>query len=495
MRSILNAIGVSFEFSNGHALFQNLNLSLEAKIYGLVGPNGIGKTSLARLLAGELEPSSGVIHRHGSCVFFPQRMEPTPISIDDFLGCDHEWSLLGDQLLESIDRKTLCSHLSGGQWMRVRLAHALKERFLILDEPTNDLDREGREALLRFLRGRTEGALIISHDRECLSLCDEILELSQQGLSKFGSGWAHYQEMRDQEREGLNRVLENAKNAREAARKRRNEEKNRQEKRNRQGAAVASRGGMPKILLGARKRQAQVTSGKIDASTFERTNDAVRVAHEALNAVKIDPVMYASLLGREIPEQKLILELKGFNIRFDDWIYKEDLSLLWRGNIRLAIKGANGSGKSSLLKALLGSPLDSRGEIRRGDLHTLYIDQNCSSLNVEKSILANAQEISNKSECEIRNGLAKFLFMGPAVFQKIKELSGGERLRAVLACGLLREEQPELLLLDEPTNNLDLANIEFLEKLARGFRGALIVISHDEVFLENCGLSQELRLP
>lgn len=131
---------------------------------------------------------------------------------------------------------------------------------------------------------------------------------------------------------------------------------------------------------------------------------------------------------------------------------------------------------------------------RFGDLVTLYIDQSCHQLDDNKSIFENIRDVSSLTESEIRNGLAKFLFTKESVFQKAGELSGGERLRATLAQGFLCAEKPELLVLDEPTNNLDLANIEFLEELVREFRGALIVISHDEVFLENCRVTQIVSL-
>lgn len=378
--------------------------------------------------------------------------------------------------------------------MRVRLARTLDEGFLILDEPTNDLDREGRGAVLHFLRERGGGALLISHDRECLELCGEVLELSNRGLSRFGGGWPAYESAKLDERERLSRALGVAKREREEMSATREVQRARQEKRNRQGAVAAARGGMPKILLGARKRRAQETSGRIDTDTWARKNEAVREAHDAYSELKVDPVMYADLTGCELPAQKLVAEASDFNVRFQDWVYRESLNFNWRGNIRVALKGPNGSGKSTLLRAIMGEALSVRGEIRTGGLKTLYIDQRCSMLNDGQTVFENVRDATSLTESAIRNGLARFLFTQDSVFQKVSELSGGERLRAALACGLLSQEKPELLVLDEPTNNLDLANIEFLENLVSQFRAALIVISHDEVFLKNCGIRGELVL-
>lgn len=493
MQSIVTVSDLSLELPNGHVLFQHLHFSLSRKLTALVGPNGIGKTCLAKMLSEEIAPTDGKIHRHASVIYFPQRELPPNCSVADYLAED-EWSLLREQLLQNIASEQMCTHLSGGQWMRVRLAKKLGNHYLILDEPTNDLDREGRSALLQFLKNFDGGALLISHDRECLRLCDEVLELSKQGIAKYGDGWISYEESKSRERQQLQSQLDTATRERDATFKDRQEQILRQEKRGRRGQAIAERGGMPKILVGARKRRAQVTSGKIDVETFQASQESVRNAHEAFQNLKIDPVMYADLVGDKIPEQKLVVEAVGFNIHFDRWLYSEDLHFTWRGNIRKALKGPNGSGKTALLRAIQGEKLKSRGELRLGGLKSLYIDQKCANLDESLTVFENVREVSILDDSEIRNGLAKFLFHKEAVFQKVATLSGGERLRAALAKGFLSVEKPELLILDEPTNNLDLVNIEFLERVLREFGGALLVISHDEVFLKNAEVTEEFIL-
>ena len=227
---------------------------------------------------------------------------------------------------------------------------------------------------------------------------------------------------------------------------------------------------------------------------MDKAQETVSAAHRAFTQLKVDPVMYAELSGREVPAQKLVAEGRDFNVRFDHWLYPVDLSFHWRGGVRLALKGGNGSGKTTLLKAILGDTFQTRGELRRGGLSTLYIDQRCARLDEQKSVLENVMATSQANQSELRNGLAKLLFAGDTVFQKVGQLSGGERLRAALAQGLLGADPPELLVLDEPTNNLDLLNIEFLEGLVREFRGALLIISHDEEFLRNCAVTEELDL-
>jgi len=495
MHTIVTVSGVAFEISDGRLLFSNLDFTLGTKLTALVGRNGVGKSCLAKLLAGDVLPLQGHIHRKGLLTYFPRYQPPESVTVDEFLAFDYTWSELGERLIAAIDRQSLCTHLSGGEWMRVRLARMLSSGFLILDEPTNDLDREGREALLQFLRSRPDGALLISHDRECLAICDEVLELSNQGLAKFGGGWDVYEEAKKRERANLSAALENARYHRDKVKADRVEQIARQEKRNRRGAEAARRGGMPKILTGGRKCRAETRTGRVNSSTLERANTATREAFLAFQAMKIDPLMYADLIGSEILTQKLVAEAYDFNVCFHDWLYREDLTFSWRGNIRLALKGANGSGKSTLLKAIMGHEFsETRGELNRGRPVTLYIDQGCALLDETKSILENVREISRLDESEVRNGLAKFLFTKDTVFQTVGSLSGGERLRAALARGLLGTEKPELLILDEPTNNLDLPNVEFLQTLVAEFKGALIVISHDEMFLSHCGVMEEFVL-
>jgi ATPase subunit of ABC transporter with duplicated ATPase domains len=495
MSAALTASGVSYTFPNGRELLHNLSFSLDTRLAALVGPNGVGKTTLAKILAGELGPTAGAVRRHAPVKLFPQREMPASMTVAEFLSAEYEWSLPGERLLENIDRGAMCVTLSGGEWTRVRLAraldHARGDQYLILDEPTNDLDRHGRDAVFQSLRERKGGALLISHDRECLQLCAAILELSNRGVMKYGGRWSAYAEAKERERERLSAALDLAKRERDSARADEAEQRSRQERRSRHGAAAAARANLPKLLLGARKRRAEATAGKLNVAATARSERLVREAHAALTEMKVDPVMYADLVGREIPARKLVAEAHGFNIRFQDWIYPHDLNFTWRGNVRVALQGANGSGKSTLLAALRGGEFQTRGQLRRGALATLYLDQRCSLLDDSSSVLENVRAHSSMGETQIRNQLARFLFSQQTLYQSAGELSGGERLRAALACGLLRTQQPELMVLDEPTNNLDLANVQFLERIVSAFRGALVVVSHDEIFLGNCGIGQQ----
>lgn len=500
MTIVFNNVG--FEWPDGQQIFKSINFSLESKIYGLIGPNGVGKTTLANLLLGELDPTSGTIAKGSEIVhIFQQKETPPDISIAEYLMETNafEESLLLS-FLKNLSLEQSCSSLSGGEWARVRLVKtaAAGASFIILDEPTNHMDREGREVIQEFLNFFTGGVLIISHDREILERVDRIIELSNQGLSIFTGGWGEYSVWRERERDKLGHDLEEAKKRRTSSIEERQEKIEKQQKRQAQGRKLGLSGSLPRILVGGRKRRAQQTMGDIDKNTMERLNEAVNDAWDAYQKLKIDPVMFANLPQVEIPQGKLIAEAQDFNFHFEgqEDLWSNDLSFAFHGPARVAITGANGSGKSTLLQLFLGKTLsgEARGSLSFGSVIVGLIDQNYSVLNHEESVFDNVRAVTQISDKDLRNALAMFLFQGERVSQKVSELSGGEKLRASLAKVLLSEPIPQVLILDEPTNNLDMPNIEFLESLLLEFNGALIVVSHDSVFLENLELTGIVEL-
>lgn len=493
---------VGYEWPNGHLIFNNLNFSLEHKIYGLVGANGAGKTTLARLISGDLDPTSGSISNTDQerVQFFQQSETPPKITISEYLSeASRAYDPFQTAFLKGLSDKRLCSSLSGGEWARVRLAKvgSSDSTFLILDEPTNHLDCSGRKAVHEFLDRFRGGVLIISHDREILEKADKILELTSNGLSVFGGSWSEYSTRREKERARLGLDLEKAKKRRKDRQRSRQQKMERQAKRQKQGKLNAPTSGLPKILLGARKRAAQVSQGKIDRTTMNEVDDAVAEAWDAFQKLKIDPVMYARLPEVSLPPGKMVIEAKEFNFRFAGAhrnLWPTDLTFSFRGPARIAIQGPNGSGKSTLLHLLKKEKLSgsSKGSLQIGSVRATFLDQDYSMLNKELSVIENIQEAAKLPESELRSLLAMFLFTGEKVHQQVSELSGGEVLRVALAQVLLSNPPANVLCLDEPTNNLDIPNIEFLEELLKQYKGALIVVSHDAKFLERLGLTDEI---
>jgi ATPase subunit of ABC transporter with duplicated ATPase domains len=251
--------------------------------------------------------------------------------------------------------------------------------------------------------------------------------------------------------------------------------------------------GLPKAVLNEMRKHAQETSGKLKKIHEDRMNEASDKVKKARERISPDNRIEIDLSQTEIPNSKLVAELKDISFGYSELLFsKFNLSIY--GPERLSFSGPNGSGKTTLVKLMLGELKPLSGEITLGINRSAYLDQNVAVLDKAKTVLENLKSISNIDEGLARNWLAQFLFPADDVFKKVEVLSGGERMRAALACILAGDTPPKLLILDEPTNNLDLNSIEQIESALLNFEGALVVISHDKSFLKNIGIEREIDL-
>jgi len=488
-------------------LWRNVSFSLTKKRYALVGPNGAGKSTLAKIIAKELAPQSGSVQGRGSIKYLPQDTSPEPnTTVAEFLQTlwlssqvDHQ---LVQKLISTIDLTKRLTELSGGEWIRVRLAQCLAESpdFLILDEPTNNLDTQARQALYDFLRLYRLGILVISHDRELLQFVDTTLELSNRGLSVYGGNFDFYWQQRQLERENLQR---NADVLNREQRKKENERIEKiahQEKRMRDAKKRIPNDGLPKIILGRRKRQAEASLAKLNVQEKQFVESAQQSAQESIKKLKTDPFLRLDFSSARAPAGKTLVSVQNFNLKFlasSEYLWKKPIDLLVKGSQRWHVHGCNGAGKSTLLKSILHvnslKLIHREGTIQTA-AHMAYLDQRYSLLDPEKSVLDNIFENSRFGLVELRNELAFYGFTGDQVFQPVKTLSGGEILKASLAQIFLARVIPDLILLDEPTNNLDFQSQNLLLSALEKFQGALILISHDTHFVTHLKIDHELNL-
>ena len=522
---------LTYALPDGRELFHDLTLSFGRDRTGLIGPNGSGKTTLVRLLSGELEPTSGTVHREGAVAVLPQDFRPEPeaplavvLRIDERLaalrrleageGTAADLEIVGEDW-ELPERAAVVlarfglAHLpldrpvgavSGGEATRVALAGLALGRpdFLLLDEPTNHLDAASREALYDFVSEWTGGLLCVSHDRALLRRMDRIVELSGLGVRVYGGNWDDYRARRDADDAAAERELASARAALRKAERRAREVRERQARREAQGRRRAAKGGAPKILLTAQKARAEATGARVRAITEREVEEQHGRVADARRRVEERERPRFDVASAGLPAGRTVLELDGVTVRFPGAARPvlDSVSLRIVGPERVAIVGPNGSGKTTLLHVALGLRAPDAGTVRRlPDEETAFLDQLGAGLDPDLSVLENFRVFHPAmEETAVRYALARFLFSHETALQSVGTLSGGQRLRASLACVLGGERTPSLLVLDEPTNHLDLDALEALEGALRGYDGALLVVSHDADFLEAIGVERWVEL-
>ena len=510
---------------DGQPLFSNLDLTFGTGRTGLVGRNGVGKTTLLRLITGELTPGSGTINLIGRVGVLRQSVQPGPDeTIADLFGVRAGLALLeramagaadADELAEAdwtlearlaealetlaldVGPDTLLSTLSGGQRTRAALAALVFDvpDLILLDEPTNNLDADGRAAVADMLAQWRGAAIVISHDRDLLDRMDAIVELTSLGATTYGGNFSQYRERKALELAAVQRDLSVAeRQVRDAARAAQ-DAREKQDKRDAGGRRKGAKGDMPKIVMGGLKRRAEATAGGLDRLAEKQADAAQIQAAEARSKIEVLAPFAVKLAPSGLPTGKVVLRASDLTGGYDPEVpVISNASLEIIGPERVAITGPNGSGKTTLLKLLTGALQPSGGNVQIGGPMAL-LDQQVGLLERTDTILANFQRLNPESAInDCRSVLAAFKFRNDAALQSVGTLSGGEMLRAGLACVLGGKTPPMLVVLDEPTNHLDIEAIEIVEAGLRAYDGALLVISHDRSFLENIGVTREIAL-
>ncbi|MET0241496.1 MAG: ABC-F family ATP-binding cassette domain-containing protein [Sphingobium sp.] len=508
---------------DGRIVLSGIDASFTAERTGLVGRNGTGKSTLLALIAGTLRPQTGAVIVNGTIGLLRQIVEPGPdqtiatlFDVTDGLAllaraeagaatdtefAEADWTLearLADSLSKAgldVPPDTPLHELSGGQRTRAALAALLfaQPDFLLLDEPTNNLDREGRAAVLGLLRGWRGGMIVASHDRELLEAMDAIAELTTLGLTRYGGNWSQYRALKNAALDTARHDLADAQKQADSVARAVRTASERKARKDKIGRRDAAKGGTPRILLGAMKNRAEESSGA-DARLAERQHAEAAATLSAARAKMevLDPFTVA-LAPTGLSTGKTVLSLDDVTAGYEpSRPLIERLSFTIAGPERIAITGPNGSGKSSLLALTRGTLKPWSGTAR---IHTPFamLDQQVSLLDAALSIRDNFHALNpGTDENSCRAALARFMFRADAALQPVGTLSGGQRLRAGLACILGGSAPPPLLLLDEPTNHLDLESIESIERGLATYDGALLVVSHDEAFLDAIGITRRL---
>jgi ATPase subunit of ABC transporter with duplicated ATPase domains len=516
---------ISWSTPDGRAVLWDLDLAFQTERTGIVGRNGVGKSTLLRLLTGDLKPSSGTIAVNGTIAMLRQTVQVDPQdNIADLFGAraglallrkaeagdasveeigDADWSLEArmEEALAAVDlplpADTLLTALSGGQRTRAALAGAMfaAPDFLLLDEPTNNLDRQGRAAVAELLRSWNGGAIVVSHDRELLEEMDAIVELTSLGAARYGGGWSAWRARKEIEQATAEADLAGAEKRIDHARRQAQTSTEKQDRRDAGGRRKAARGDMPKIVIGGLKRRAEETRASATRLADRQRGEAEQALEAARGRIEIVDPLSAGLASTGLPASRTVLDLDHVVAGYERGRPIIDgLSLTVTGPERIAITGPNGAGKSTLL-ALIARTLTPWAGSVRVPVPFAMLDQRVSLLDPMLSIAGNFLALNpGTTNNQCRAALARFRFRAEAADHSVGKLSGGQMLRAGLACVLGAPQPPQLLILDEPGNHLDLDSLAAIEAGLAAYDGALLVVSHDPVFLDAIGITREIAL-
>jgi len=516
---------ITVTLPDGRTLLHDLNETFQRERTGMLGRNGTGKSVLARALVGLFKPESGQVTRHGTVAYVPQEIVPaeggtvadvaglTPI-LDalarmedgaphptDFDLLDGRWNIrarLEQALTESglahLQPHGLAGSLSGGELTRVALIGAFlaDAEGLVLDEPTNHLDHTARDWLRDKLMRWTGGLVLVSHDRELLDLMDRIVELTPDGMRSYGGNYTLYQAQRGAEAAAAQASLDRARTDRNAAERVARRQHDAQQRRTAHQAKVAKDANMPAIALGRRKDGAEVFAGRQRLHQQDVKVKLDEAVQQAARRIDADKAVALMLPATAIAAGKRVIHLEDAVAPFPQ--NSAPLTLTLTGPVRVAVTGPNGCGKTTLLKMLAGTIGPVSGVCQTG-VRSAWLDQRATSiLPPQRSVLERLHELETPlPDGVLRSHLSLLGLNADLVNLPSGALSGGERLKAALACVLWSTEPAQLLLLDEPTNHVDLASIQAVEQALDDYPGALVVASHDTRFLQSLRLTHRLE--
>lgn len=519
-KTFISLDSVSYTLPNGHVLFSALTETFDTTPTGLVGRNGVGKTLLARLMAGDITPSTGRCLRIGEVRYLSQRVtqeasgtvadlaglgttlaalariEAGSTNTEDFDALGDQWDIrqtlqreLEHSGLAHLESTTTAATLSGGEAMRVALIGVLLSSadFLILDEPSNHLDGPSRKALIEQLTRWPKGLLVVSHDRQLLAHLPRIVELSTLGLRSHGGNYTFYAEQKASEQAAAQASLEHHQKERKRAERVLHQQHERQAQRQARGNRQRHEANQAKILLDRQKERSELSAGRLALQQAETRSQHLSAIQQAREQLSEDTHIALHDIAVQ-PAQRIITELTDITLPY----VAGKLNFSLTGQQRLGIVGPNGSGKSTLLKLLAEQRLPLKGE-RRVHVRSAYLDQHLAQLDKTRSAIEQLTVANQAAPTSLlRTRLVHLGLTAEKISVACGKLSGGEQLKVALACALYADPPAQLLLLDEPSNHLDLPSLQALESMLRGYPGALVVASHDQDFLHNLALTDYL---
>ena len=424
----------------------NLKIYENEKV-GIVGQNGSGKTTLLDMISGRIKPDTGEIICHQNIIYMEQ--------------------------FEELDSEN--KHLSGGEKKKQAFNKKIVNQngILLLDEPSSNLDRNAINYIEKELKRYKGPILLISHDRSLLDeICTSIIEIANGKVKKYEGNYSKYKLQKEaeikrkefeyvqyiEEKHRLEKAIQISKNTAKEIRK------------------TPKRMGNSEARL--HKRGVENIREKLEGHTnaLKTRLDKLEVKEKPQNDSKI----YMQYQTDQKVKSKIAIRIENLNIQLGDKILFKNANGIVKTNSKTALIGENGIGKTTLIKEIMQqhNSIKINPNIKIG-----YFSQDFTNLNMHTSIIENVMKDTNQSEVFVKNILANLLFKDKDLDKKIKDLSGGERVKVSIAKILVSESN--LLLLDEPTNSLDIASIEALEDLLKKYNGTILLVTHDKTFIDH----------
>ncbi len=512
---------VSFAWPDGTPVFGHLHTAFGEGRTGLIGANGTGKTTLLRLVAGQLAPTGGSITTSHQVGYLPQQLTlHTEATVADLLGIRgrldalraieagdadprHFDALADDWNVEARARATLDSlglatvgldravgTLAGGETVLTALAglRLRGDEVVLLDEPTNNLDRDARHRLYDTISAWRGALIVVSHDVTLLNLMDETAELRAGALEVYGGNYDAYRDHLAREQAAAEQSLRTAQQKLRAEQRQQIEAQTKLARRQRYARTDFENKRKPKIVMRQRATEAQVSAGKLRGQLEAKVDAARDLVDQQAERVRADDRIRIHLPNPGVGSGRRLVEFRNPDGR----------GFMVQGPERVALTGPNGVGKTRLLESLIRRDRPVGTGHVEAILHaerTGYLPQRLDHLQETHSLMEAVRAVAPKvPPGDVRANLARFLFRAETIHRPVGDLSGGERFRVALARLLLADPPNQLLVLDEPTNNLDLVSIDELVDALEAYQGGIIVVSHDEAFLGRLGIHTWLGL-